>query len=472
MLLTVALLLATQSPPGEDDPSELDEPGEAWLFADEGYRFRSAGDPFDGVDHDVRLLFDSGVRARGGQLALDVSGALFWDWNVGVDPSVDPRVDGAGSAPGLTSVHDARGPLDLLVDTLELRAGGDSPPWLTRASVGRFTVVEGLPITLDGAAVAVTPVRTSERAWTLFASAGRTVHFFEAADATIAGDALFDDWTASIGSDVTFADGLKLQVDYRALVDDRGSDDDGDSAIDTLAHSYGAGFWRRVDDVLLLHLFARGIDAEVSHVGGRLHLWRAPFGLDADAVQQVATLGEVFEAQDPFFAVLGVSHPHVRAHVDGYATHELVDIVTATLHLGAGTRQRLAGEDAPFNRNAARVYAILDADDVVVDGLFASVISSYDFATSSDEIAVLALGGSLGYAGELVRVRAGTSWDRVKYTYYRDVAELVDVRTVFVAGEWRPWRVLRIRGEYSLELADRVVHTVQVALAHDVEATW
>jgi hypothetical protein len=429
---------------------------DAWLFADEGYRFRAAGAPsagVAGVDHDARLLLDGGARAFDGRVGIEVSGAAFWD------------IDGE-AGPGLSSVHDARGAVDVLVDTLALRMDDDGGALLRRASLGRFTVEEGWPVTLDGAAFALTPAQNAHAAWGVFASFGRTVHFFAAPIVLEQDVALGERWAASLGSDVVWRDGLKLQVDYRVL---------GEAARNAVTHSYGAALWRRVDDVVLVHLFGRGLDDELSHVGGRAHAAWAPstpwaIGMDGEIVEQVATLGEIVEEQDVFFAVLGVSHPHVRARLDSYVARPL-DIVdgAGTLHLGGSVRQRLAGQDAPFNRNAARLYASADVDDVIVDGLFASLIASYDCATAGDDVGVAALGGSAGYSGDLVRVRVGTSWDRVKYTYYRDVGELIDVRTVFAAAEWRPWRALRVKGAYTLELADRAIHTLQLGLAHDLD---
>lgn len=463
MPITLALLLlaAPDAAPVEAaatlDPPREDHWLDAWAFSDEAYRLRGASADadgrFGGFDHDARWLFDTGARALDGRLGLDVSGALFWD------------IDGA-SPPGLASVHDARGPVDFFVDTLELRASHDV--WLRRASVGRLTVQEGWPTTLDGAALALAPIGTSELTWIVFGSAGRTVHFFEVGEE---GDDWFEDWAASIGSDVIVDQRLKLQVDYRALLED------GPPGIaQAPTHSYGAAFWARVDEVAMLQLFGRGLDDAVSHVGARTHaawLRWAPwsFGVDGELVQQVATLGEIVEGQDPFFAILGPSLPHVRGFVDAYAGRDL-DVLTATLHLGASGRQRLAGAGGPFNRNAARVYAAADADDVdvgVVDGLFASAIASYDLATDADDLTVLALGGAVGWSTELFRLRAGTSWDRVKYTYYRDVTELTDVRTIFAGAQWRPLRALRIGADYRVEIADRVVHTAQLGLAHDLD---
>src|SRR5688572_6836732 len=137
---------------------------------------RVASSPFPGADHDARLLLDAGARGFAGQLGLDLSGALFWD------------IDGP-SAVGLSSVHDARAPIDPFIDTLELHATLDG--WLQRASAGRFTVNEGAPITLDGGALLLSPFSNRHLSLHVFASAGRTVHFFEV------DDDLFEDWAAS-----------------------------------------------------------------------------------------------------------------------------------------------------------------------------------------------------------------------------------------------------------------------------------
>ncbi len=456
------LLLATAAPgagasasaPGPPAPAvaaDADEPVlDAWLSAAEGYRLRTDG---SAGDNDVSLLVDGGARALEGRAGLDVSGALFWD------------VD--GKSPGFASIHDDKGAVDIIVDTLELRGAAD--PLVPRFSIGRLTVDEGLPETLDGAAVAVTPLRVPAAAVTLFGSVGRTVHFY-----AVDGEG-FEDWAASAGTDLLIAQTLKLEADYRALVQD--------SPSHRFAQSYGAAFYQRIDDVALTKLWARGIDDKLSHVGARTHLAYAPpppgearrtpwqIGIDLDGVEQTAPLGEVFESENPLFAVLGKSEPNLRGAVDAWGRAD-VGVADAGLHLGASGRRVLQGEQGPFNRDSGRVYALAEADDIVLTGPFLSAIVSYDVALGPSEPAVVALGGSAGWRGDSFKASVGTSWDRVKYDYYRDVNELLDVRTVYASLDVRPLAFLRVKADYSLELADRVVHTARVTLVQDLGGGW
>jgi hypothetical protein len=431
------MLLAAQAAEQNIAPSV-----EAWVGVSEGYRARLVPGA-NLADHDARLTVDGGGRADDGRLALDLSAALFYD------------ID--GESPTLASVHDARGPVDLLVDTFELQA--NSLPWLTRASVGRLTVLQGWPITLDGVATAIAPMQNETLTWTLFASAGRTVHFFDI------DDDLFERFVGAVATDVVLIDSIKLELDYRGLLEETGRG--------ALQHSYGASYTQRFDDIAWGQVYARGIDGQASHTGGRGHLGYEPWriGLDASVLAQTTTLGEVFEGQNPFFAVLGESAPFVHAMADAFVRSN-VGLADVGAHVGAAGRHVLVGAQRPFNRDSARMYGALDLADIVVKGPFVGAILSYDFATAPTQDSVLAVGGSAGYGHEWVRAWVGTSWDRTKYRYYRDVEEMLDVRTVSANIDITARRWARLRGSYTLELADRSVHTAQLVLSHDMEGTW
>src|SRR4051812_40864568 len=185
MLALVALVFATAAPVVAAGASDVvDEPATfaGWASAAEGYRLRTDG---NATDQDASLFFDGGGSAFAGRASLEVSGALFYDVD-GFRPS--PR-----SASSFPSAYDAYGPMTLLVDTLELRAA--QAPGLPRMSVGRLTVDDSAaPTTLDGGALRLTPLFALDTAWSLPASAGRTVHFFTYDEAAR------EDWTASIGA--------------------------------------------------------------------------------------------------------------------------------------------------------------------------------------------------------------------------------------------------------------------------------
>jgi hypothetical protein len=460
------LIFATAAPVDTPSPvavsAAVDEATsiDGWATVSQGYRLRTDGHAFD---QDAGFFFDGGATTGAGRIGLDVSGALFYD--------VDGSTPAPHSAAAFPAAYDAVGPVTLLVDTLELRAV--RAPWLPRLSVGRLTVDDGNPTTLDGAAVHVTPLLAIDTAWSLSASAGRTVHFFTY-DETAR-----EEWTAAIGGDAVYARQAKLALDLRAFAAE--SDSNG------YRTSWGAAYDQRIaDDLVLARAWMRGVDHELALFGARVHAaWPVlgadsqpslSIGVDAQGIDQTATLGEVSEGDNPFFAVLGPSEPNARGFVDAW-TRINPGFVDAGLHVGAAGRAVLRGAPGPFNRNFARVYASIDAADIALAGPFVSIITSYDAAVPrSDDAryagvdpAVLAVGGSAGYAGDVIRASVGTSWDRTRYTYYRDVDELVDVRTVFASIELRPFGFFRVNAAYSAELADRVVHTVTVNVIEIVD---
>lgn len=447
---------------------ELVEPeppfDEAWLIGTEGVRVRrTANAAAVGLDEDARFALDGGARALGGRLRLDGAAELYWDLD-GARPDGDA---------GLRSVHDSRGPVELLVHTLELGWGGG--PVVQRAAVGRLTVEEGWPMTLDGVALSVTPLAGladdtlhGVRRSRAFVSAGRTVHFYETGDA---GAELFEDWAVSAGVDLITADAVKLQLDLRGLFED--------SATGGFDGSAGAALFLRALDFAKAKLWLRTLDDQVMVMGARARLG-APgddLGADLEASLQPARLGEVALAADPYFFVLGESLPHWRARADAFAGADL-GFAQGELHAGAQARANLADDQQAFNRNSGRVYALAQAIDLLVPGVFVSADVAWDSVLSPGMADLLeagdgrvALGGSVGYQRAGLRAELGTSWDRYKYTYYRDVQELADVRTVYGAVRVRALEWLRVQARASVEVFDRTETTVQVNLVQDLGVT-
>ncbi|MBI1945793.1 MAG: hypothetical protein HYS27_08860 [Deltaproteobacteria bacterium] len=440
---------------------------EAWLVGAEGVRVRRTTSTTSatelGLDEDARFSLDGGARALGGRLRLDGAAELYWD------------VDGArpdGDA-GLRSVHDSRGPLELLVHTLELGWGGG--PLVQRAAIGRLTVEEGWPITLDGVALSVSPLAGladdelyGARRSRAFVSAGRTVHFYETGSADAE---LFEDWAVSAGVDLVTADAIKLQLDVRGLFED--------SATGGFDGSAGAALFLRALDVAQGKAWLRTLDDQVMVTGARVRLGGPgdDLGADVEASLQPATLGEVALAADPYFLVLGESLPHWRARADVFAGTDL-GLAKGTLHAGAQARVNVVDDEQAFNRNSGRVYALAQATDLLVPGVFVSADVAWDSVLAPGPADLLgasdgrvALGGSVGYQRAGVRAELGTAWDRYKYTYYQDVEELADVRTIYGAVGVRALQWLRVQARASVEVFDRTETTVQVTLVQDLGVT-
>ena len=436
---------------------------EAWFVGAEGVRVRRATSTNEvGLDEDAHFALDGGARALGGRLRLDGAAELYWD------------LDGArpGGDGGLRSVHDSRGPVELLVHTLELGWGGGV---VQRAAVGRLTVEEGWPMTLDGVALAVSPLAGladdalhGARRSRAFFSAGRTVHFYETG---AAGAELFEDWAVSAGVDLVTADAMKLQLDVRGLFED--------SATGGFDGSAGAALFLRALDLAQAKLWGRTLDDQVMGVGARARLGEpgGDLGADVEVSMQPATLGEVALAADPYFLVLGESLPHWRARADVFAGTDL-GIAKGALHAGAQARANLVDDEQAFNRNSGRVYALAQATDLLLPGVFVAADVAWDtvLAPSVDDLlgasdGRIALGGSVGYQRAGLRAELGTAWDRYKYTYYRDVLELADVRTVYGALGVRALEWLRIQARASVEVFDRTETTVQVTLVQDLGVT-
>lgn len=460
-LFTAAMLIAALAPVGagaeepaaapavaavEDDAPFVD----AWLVASERYRMRAATGPdLFATDQDARLLLDGRATIWKPQLSLSTSAALFWD------------TDGPDTTGGLYSVRDTDSGLWLGVYSLEARWEGDG--WLRKVQVGRFGVDAGLfPVTVDGAGITVAPLAHLGRSALLglarselFIQGGRTVHFFE-----IDGDH-FEDWLGQVGADLYLLDSLKLRLDYRAAIED--------TASDNLDHLYGARLSYRAGAWLLTDAYARGLDDRLARVGGRGHLTAPDWNIGADGFVdwQPTTLGQLNERYNPFFTVLGESRPHVRFGLEVWQRQDLTFI---DLGLRLGWNGRLMLEDeGPFNRSYARTYAGLDAQDILLPGLYVDTSLEYHYASTFTDDGLLTVGGEAGYRTRWLRAALGSSYQRFKYVYYRDVNELADVRTFFTSLAVRVYGPLNVRADYSLDVYDRTVHTLMVTFGQNVD---
>jgi hypothetical protein len=419
----------------------------AWLVATEGYRVRGAvlGDEIY-TDQDARFFLDAGVSSFSGRLQAHVSMLLFVD------------TDGDATDGGLYSVRDQGGPIQLLPQTLEARYGDDT--WLRRLSVGRFVVLEGWPMTLDGAALTVAPLGHMGdgalfglAASDVFVSAGRTVHFYEVDDTA------FEDWSASVGTNLRLMRFANLQLDYRALVED--------IAGGGLDHTYGARLTLRATEHGTVDMFARGLNAGIARagIGTQLFLpWNIAAVVRLDG--QPTKLDVAHEQMNPYLAVLGPSMPWARATVEVSKSEEL-PFGTIALRGGWNHRARLVGADRPFNRSYGRAYLGVDVTDLFFDGIFVGTRGEYHYLTNVADDGVLAAGGMLGYQNRFVRFDAGTDYQRYKIVYYRDVDELVDVQSFYAGASVRLFDMFAVRADYQIEMFDRVVHTANVSLVED-----
>lgn len=440
------------------------EPG-AWSFhfdALEEYRFRGAtavgprgsGDlATEGLpteyDHDVRLLLQSVVRDPEDAFSADLSLALW------ADLDGRPR---SGSSDELLSMFDAQDYVWFDVYSLAAQYQTDGVLALVRG--GRQTSQFGPATVFDGAHVGL---RALKPYLEFFAFGGRTVHFFEV-DTDI-----FEDWIGSGGVVIRPLKGLRFELDYRFLREDATVSLDAAVPREELTeHNYGLTAWYRPLDWLYLKGWVRGIDDEVAEAGGMATFeWvEQEAGLTLMAEGQPATLRALTEQEDPFFAILGESLPHVRARADVWKAFTTGAGVYA-VHLGWNGRILTEDDATPFNRDFGRAYLLATAEDIGVRGPFASLALEYHYTHADDfgEDGLFAVGGSVGWDREPVRAEVSTYYQRFKYDYFRDAQEVTDVRTVAADVRYRPWQFLSIRARYELELrSDRDVHTASLML--------
>jgi hypothetical protein len=469
VLCSIPLLIGLALPAvafaqGEADvEAELDTEGEReWFFdfqAIEEYRFRYATQPSTArqvtrlsggggsvgaeSDHDLRLFLAASLSEDSDHFYADTALGLWAD----VDGDVPE-----GDVSAFSSVNDWSSPY-LWFDVYTLYAEYHSPGLLDVARGGRQVTEHGPLATFDGAAV---QLRLAKPYLDVFAFGGRTVHFFEVERG------LFEDWLASGGFVVRPIAELRLELDYRFLAEDTVHED---GAMD---HTYGIAAWYRFDDWLRLKGFFRGISDQPAHAGGGTNLtWvDLELGLDLMARAQLVELRRFNERDDPYFAVLGASSPHVKVGADLWKSFT-TEMGIYSIH--GGWAGRLLTEDEPtrFNRDYGRGYLWLQAADIVVSGPFAGIIGELHYTHSGggmDSDNLFTIGGSAGYESDLLRGELGTYYQRFKYDYYMDVREIEHVRTYFGELSYQALEWLRARLRYEYEQFDRDIHSVTLSL--------
>jgi hypothetical protein len=440
------------------------DPAAAWsgeLSLVQEYRVRSAGAASDNspgvlgaapdgarTDQDLRLTLDGQGRGYRDRLRGQISAAFWYDID-GHLPQGKPDV--------FAETSDYRQPL-FLVYSLSAEWRHSLP--LEYVRLGRQASEHGLPLTFDGASL---ELRLWERQLSLFGYAGRTIHFFQIQPG------LFESWVTCVGAGYRPNQNLRLEFDSR-FEHDTVLTQDGAQQNSVYAHSYGLTMSTRFDESWA-KLFVRGLNRGASHAGGTLRLVSSSLrlGIDAQANAQLRTLGEVSEAENPFYSLLGPSLPNLRTRLEIWKEFGLGEMTSLGLRAGWRMRQLLSGSEGPFNRNYGGIYFQTELNDLAVKGLFVTGILEWNYIPwSLTRDSFLAVGGMAGYTNRKVKVEAGTYYQRWKVTYYREVQELQDARTVYGSAGVRvlPW--LDVRARYTLEIVDRSIHSLFFSIREDL----
>jgi hypothetical protein len=439
-------------------------PSSTWqpqLSLREDYRFRTmSAVPADtGVlgarplvrpspDHDMRFLVDGQLTGPEEHFRALLSTGLYWHASGAV----------AQGTPDIFATE--RGYRNPWWDVYTLSAEWQRDGALDYARVGRQPTEHGLPATIDGLSV-------EGRPWgkplSLFLFGGRTVHFFETEPV-----AAFENYMASAGFTGRMLDGVRFDVDYRFLREVVPVPDDRIN-VRVTNNSYGITGWARSDDVSV-KAFARGLDQQVSHVGGTLLLTVPSVGLGADTQvsAQLATLREVAESENPYFSILGPSLPHYRVRFEVFEEAKLDKETLLGLHLGWRARQLLSGTEGAFNRNSAAAYFQTQLDNVGTKGVFVSGMAEWNYLPHTPRNWFFTMGGSVGYAKAPLKLEAGTYYQRFKVNYFQTAEELQDTRTFYGLCGYRVVSWLEIRARYEVEILDRVIHSVLFSLRQDL----
>jgi hypothetical protein len=211
------------------------------------------------------------------------------------------------------------------------------------------------------------------------------------------------------------------------------------------------------------------LNTSVSNAGGGalLESLALELGGEVSADAQLVTLREINERDDPYWAILGESLPYLR--LGGQVWKNFTTRVGLYgIHLGINERLLTQNDPTRFNRNYGRVYALLQADDIVTKGPFASVVFEYHYThlnAGLPENAQFAVGGSVGYDKKPVKITAGSYYYLYKYDYYATVTEEADVRTYFGEFRYTPLKWLSVGLRYEFEQFDRDIHTVMLRLS-------
>lgn len=399
------------------------------------------------VDHRLRLLADGQITG-GDDHFLALLSAGLW---LGLQSP-----PAAGSPNLFATQYDYAQPWWTVSS---LSAEWNNAKALEHFRVGRQAAEHGLPLTFDGASVGLHPIGPR---LSVFAFGGRTVHFFEA------GAGLLENWVASAGVTWRLIESLTLEVDSR-LIEDRVPTEDGTEHVPVRNHSYGLMAAHRSDSTYA-KVFVRGLDEQLSHVGGALGMDFPSIGMGVDGrVQsQLVTLGEVVESENPYYSLLGPSLPYLKLRLETWKELKLGEETTLSLFLGWRVRQLIRGSEQTFNRNTGGIYFQTRLDDLAQKGLFVGGSAEWNYVPRSlGQEWWLALGGSAGYSGKAANTEIGTYFQQYKIVYYQRAEELLNTRTVYGLVTYRvaPW--LEFRARYEFELLDRNLQSFFLAMRQD-----
>jgi hypothetical protein len=464
LVLALAALWPVSLRAAEDQQGGDSLSQSAWtpsLWMTQEYRFRSAGSAESSTadllgesgtgavrDQDLRLTLDGNLLSPGGHFTATLSAALWRD------------LDGRNTQDKQDVFGESRG-LDQTVGVLYTA----SAEWqrlgpLARLAVGRLQANHGLPITFDGGALSLLFL---DQRLTLFGFGGRTVHFFE----TLPG--FFENWLVSGGASLRVGPNLKIEVDSRYLHEMiLGAGGLPSERVNT--NAYGAtvmGYWEELRG----KVFARGINRGFSHVGGDFNLQvpRAALGIAGQAAAQLVALGEIAESENPYFSMLGLSLPHLRARLETWKDFALGGAGSLVVAVGSRIRQLLHDQPSRFNRNMSALYLRADLNDIPCKGAFVGAAAEWNLPTQADQpTRFFTVGGSAGYTSRTAKIETGSYFQRFKINYYRDVEELEDVRTAYVMGSYRLLSQLEIRARYVAEIVDRNIHSLFLTLREDL----
>jgi hypothetical protein len=462
-IVLLAMSILQPRPLRANEQSDISPSQSQWLpslSTTQEYRWRSAGaahypadsplgDAGTGAvkDQDLRLTLDGSLISPNGHFVGTLSAALWVD------------LDGRNPQ-GQDVFGDARGLDRYLAVIYTASAEWQHVGPVARFAVGRLQSSHGLPVTFDGGALSV---HAFERRLTLFGFGGRTVHFFE----TLPG--FWENWLISGGASLRLSDSVRVEADSRYLHETVLAAGGLPSArVNT--NSYGVTVMGHGDEIRG-QMFARGINRSFSHVGGNFHLQmsRAGVGVAGQVAAQLVSLGEIAESENPYFSMLGLSLPHLRARLETWKDVALGDEGALVIAVGTRIRQLLYDQPARFNRNTSAVYLRMDLNDLLHAGTFVSASAEWNMPTQPDDpTRFFTAGGSLGYASRTARIETGSYFQRFKINYYRDVEELEDARTAYVAASYRLRSQIEIRGRYVAEIVDRTIHSLYLTLREDL----